>query len=66
VGKGYAPAGRGAPPKANPPEEDYEIRDLTITRGRAFGNQETPQFQLGTTIMIRGSKSGMSKIRVIE
>ena len=47
-------------------EEDYEICDLTMTRGRSFANQEAPQFQLSKTTTISGSKSGMSKIRVIE
>jgi hypothetical protein len=47
-------------------EEDYEICDLTITPGRTFANQEAPQFQLSKTTTIRGGKSGMSKITVIE
>ena len=50
----------------NQSEEDYEIGDLTITRGRTFANQNAPQFQLSKTTTIRGSKSGMSKIKVIE
>jgi hypothetical protein len=54
----------GAP--GNQSEEDYEICDLTITRGRTFANQEAPEFQLSKTTTIRGSKSGISNIKVIE
>jgi len=50
----------------NQSEEDYEIGDLTITLGRTLANQEAPQFQLSKTTTIRGSKSGISKIKVIE
>ena len=50
----------------NQSEEDYEIGDLTVTRGRTLANQEAPHFQLSKTTTIRGSKSGMSKIKVIE
>jgi len=50
----------------NQSEEDYEIGDLAITRGRTFANQKAPQFQLSKTTTIRGSKSGISNIKVIE